>query len=379
MASKVLVKLPTVSFSQGKKTDLVTLPDRNENLTQVRCQTINMDRVTQLEQNMKFLQEQHQLTLIALHQEIETLRQKNRDLQLQLVFSKGSTSVPSSPSSPEENGPGFTKPKGSPVGVNVTPLQVELLEKDLHDTKTSLQEVKTQNEYLSEIIEQQKKKLDAIEGQNVKLPMTDIGIQVGGTLDPVRADLVACLRVAETMVKRLRSQNEDHRKEIATLKAASANNSGGNKGGRSRDTNNSHHSRGSPTAAVQEQSSHKFPPLQTQSYWHKRAPRNGRSRHERQDHHSETDTTVLPQLQNSGAKAENSGFETPFYKTRGYRNYYRDESHRKYRGQASQRDRRDGDSYQHRRDYKDRNSKDHQKEQADAAEDSRDAESPQKQ
>lgn len=47
--------------------------------------------------------------------------------------------------------------QGSPVGVNVTPLQVELLEKDLQDIKVSLQEAKTHNQYLSNIIEQQKK------------------------------------------------------------------------------------------------------------------------------------------------------------------------------------------------------------------------------
>lgn len=41
--------------------------------------------------------------------------------------------------------------------VNVTPLQVELLEKDLQDIKASLQEAKTHNQYLSSIIEQQKK------------------------------------------------------------------------------------------------------------------------------------------------------------------------------------------------------------------------------
>lgn len=47
--------------------------------------------------------------------------------------------------------------QGSPVCVNITPLQVELLEKDLQDTKISLQEAKTQNQFLSEIIEEQKK------------------------------------------------------------------------------------------------------------------------------------------------------------------------------------------------------------------------------
>lgn len=46
--------------------------------------------------------------------------------------------------------------QGSPLSVNVAPLQVELLEKDLQDTKISLEEVKTQNQYLNEIVEQQK-------------------------------------------------------------------------------------------------------------------------------------------------------------------------------------------------------------------------------
>lgn len=46
--------------------------------------------------------------------------------------------------------------QNSPICVNVTPLQVELLEKDLQDIKTSLQEAKTHNQYLSNIIEQQK-------------------------------------------------------------------------------------------------------------------------------------------------------------------------------------------------------------------------------
>lgn len=162
MTSTVLVKLPTVPFPQGKKSpsDIITLTERNEGLNQsIRHQTINIDRIAQLEQNMKFLQEQHQATLVALHQEVESLRQKNRDLQFQLVFSKGSY-LPSSPSSPEDNGTGFMKPKGSPVCVNITPLQVELLEKDLQDTKVSLQEARIQNQYLSEIIEQQKKEIE---------------------------------------------------------------------------------------------------------------------------------------------------------------------------------------------------------------------------
>ncbi|CAL7941639.1 unnamed protein product [Xylocopa violacea] len=379
MASKVLVKLPTVPFPQGKKSpsDIVTLTERTEDLNQnVRHQTINIDRVAQLEQNMKFLQEQHQATLVALHQEVESLSQKNRDLQFQLVFSKGSTYVPSSPSSPEDNGTGFVKPKGSPVCVNITPLQVELLEKELQDTKISLQEARTQNQYLCEIIEEQKKKLNSMEEQKTnKEPMTDEGVQVGNRL-LFATSLYACRDSAE-VIRRLIKQNEEQKEEIATLKAAPAN-TNGNKGARSRDSNNSHHSRGSPTSTSQEQTPHIFPPLQSQSYWHRRALR--RNRHDKSDHQAEMDSSMLPQLQNDNAK-DAMVFESLCYRSRGHRNYYRDESNRKYRGKVSQKDRRDSDNnhhhqhqhHNHRRDCKERSSRSHQKEFPDSAEGLREA------
>lgn len=263
--------------------------------------------------------------------------------------------------------------QGSPVCVNISSLQVELLEKDLQDTKISLQEAKNQNQYLSEIIEQQKKKLQSTEEQpSNKQPMIDVEIQVENKVDPVRQDLVSRLEVTEAMVKRLRKQTEDQRKEIGTLKAASANTSG-NKGARSRDSTNSHRSRGSPTSTSQEQMPHKFPPLQSQSYWHRRGPRSGRNRHDKQEHQAEVNSTVLPQLQNGNMKSDTMIFESPFYRSQGYRNYYRDESNRKYRGQSSQKDRRDSDNYHHRRQFKDRSSKVHQKELVDSPEGSTEA------
>lgn len=93
--------------------------------------------------------------------------------------------------------------------------------------------------------------------------MIDVGIQVG--LHSPRAHLIACFEGTEAAIKRLRKQNEEQREQIATLKASSPN-MNGNKGARSRDSNNSHHSRGSPTSTIQEQTPHIFPPLQ--SYWH---------------------------------------------------------------------------------------------------------------
>lgn len=106
--------------------------------------------------------------------------------------------------------------------------------------------------------------------------------------------------------------------------------------------------------------------------------RNGRNRHNKLDHQTEMDATMLPQLQNSNIKLKNFNsmmFESLCYRSRGHRNYYRDESNRKYRGNISQKDRRDSDHNHHhnRRDYKDRSSKNQQKELADSAEGSSEA------
>ncbi|XP_033219578.1 uncharacterized protein LOC117174507 [Belonocnema kinseyi] len=369
MASKVLVKLPTVPFPQGKKPppELVSLPNRNEGTAQTRHQRFNGDRTAQLEQNMKFLQEQHQATLVALHQEVETLRQRNRDLQFQLVFSKGSN-VSSTASSPEDSGNGFTKAKGSPAYVNVTPLQVELLEKDLQDIKTSLNESKTHNIHLSEIIEKQKKILELTDVRAEKLAVKDVGVQIESGPDAAQVDLATRLEDAEAMVKRLRRENEDQRREMATMKATLYNGNGSGSG-RNRGPNNGHHYRSSQGEG-DEHNSHKFPPLQTQSYWHRGSRgnhsfdhnseyhRNGRSRVERQDREPEVDSTVLPQLRNGAIKSDNSTSYPPFYRSRGYLNgggnYHRDGGNRKYRGHRQQRDRRESEPRDHRREYKER-------------------------
>ncbi|XP_014609640.1 PREDICTED: uncharacterized protein LOC106789698 isoform X4 [Polistes canadensis] len=357
MISKVLMELPTVPFPQGKKPSShdITLNKKTDGMIQTRQQNMNVDRATQLEQNVKFLQEQHQATLLALHQEVEMLRQRNRDLQFQLTFSKGTTCIPSSPSSPEDNGNGFAKPKGSPVSMNVTPLKVELLEKELRDVKDSLQSVKAYNKVLTEVILKQQEHVEELGKQNQKIDVASVGIQVGSKSESAQEDIVARLADAHEVIKQLHMENKHQQKEIATLKAASANNGGTSRGGWGRDSNNSHHSCVSSITGIQESTSHKFPPLQTQSYSHRSVQRNGRNRYDRLDLHSDVENTALPQLQND---------------------YY----NRKYRCQDSQRDRRDSVNRYYRRDYKDRKFKNHQRgECTDPGEGSRDTDSSHKQ
>jgi len=73
------------------------------------------------------------------------------DLQFQLVFSKGTVAVlQSSPTSSPEDLP--RKIALSPGQVNVTPLQIELLERDLADLKTNFSEAKTRNVYLQGVV-----------------------------------------------------------------------------------------------------------------------------------------------------------------------------------------------------------------------------------
>ncbi|XP_008558560.1 uncharacterized protein LOC103579042 isoform X2 [Microplitis demolitor] len=385
MTSKVLVKLPTVPFSQGKKsTELMSLPARNDGVaTPLRSQQagINGDRTPQLEQNMKFLQEQHQATLVALHQEVETLRQRNRDLQFQLVFTKG-TACTNSPSSPEDNSNGFVKPK------------IELLERDLEELKVSFNDVKKQNVHLLEIIEQQKLKLEQTAKDKEKLKVNDAAIQVGETTNSVNSELAARLEDAESLVKRLQRENSDQQREIATIKASSAKNSGGNRSGHGRgrgNNENGHHSRGSSGDPGQSgRNSYKFPPLEGESYWRNAARgRSSYDRHSGQHHRrnrmdkeeSEPDMScriVLPELLNSNVKPEIPCYPQ-FYprSSRGYHNggggsgggnYYRDSGNRKFRGQGRQKDRREQqDSRGDHRDYRDRNSRDQSRDFNDGA------------
>lgn len=247
--------------------------------------------------------------------------------------------------------------------------------------------------------------LEELEKQKKKIDVTNVGIQVGGKSEPTQEDIVTRLADAHAVIKQLHRENTDQRKEIATLKAASVNNGGTSRGGWARDSNNSHHSRVSSITGIQESTSHKFPPLQTQSYSHRRIQRyyliyrpyffryydrhsyvhysfdhnsdyrrNGRNRYDRQDLHTDAENTALPQLQNGSINSDAMIFDSCYRRYQAYLNYHREYSNRKYRCQGTQRDRRDSENRYYRRDYKDRKFKDHQRgECTDSGEGSRDA------
>ncbi|KAJ1530429.1 hypothetical protein ONE63_005336 [Megalurothrips usitatus] len=232
MASKVLVKIPVNFGTQVGKCTTADIISASVSGTSARAViaadssvstagspsdpfvSVNYDpivRAAQLEQNIKFLKEQHHLMLTSLHHEVEALRQRNRDLQFQLVFSKGSLAlVKSTPSSPEDD----SKPQmaSSPKQVNVTSLQVEILERDVAELRSSLNEVRVRNSSLENIIEEQKQQLE-----NATKPTASDNVPQSNSIpDP---DLVFKLEETEKMIRRLRRENDEQRRELAMIKA----------------------------------------------------------------------------------------------------------------------------------------------------------------
>ncbi|XP_014288990.1 uncharacterized protein [Halyomorpha halys] len=189
-------------------------------------------RITQLEQNLRFLQEQHHSMLSSLHQEIESLRIRNRDLQFQLIFGNPGNPIihSSSDSSPDDSKPKIVL---TPKEVNTRPLQVEILEKEVSELKTALLEANSKNSSLTQLVDYQKKQIEIIKKEK-------------DTEHQARLD------DAENLIKRLIKENEEQRKEVNTLRSQINKGSGsGNRynGGR----RNGDYQR--------------FPPLQAQTYW----------------------------------------------------------------------------------------------------------------
>ena len=67
------------SFQVNKKSPDLAAVGRSEGLVVAPADPLL--RITQLEQNIRFLQDQHKLMLTSLHQEVEQLRQRNRGKQ----------------------------------------------------------------------------------------------------------------------------------------------------------------------------------------------------------------------------------------------------------------------------------------------------------
>lgn len=250
MTSQLMVKINVAPFSQVNKSkgggvngELLTLSRPAD--AKISDKSPDKVRIAQLEHNIKFLQEQHAIMLNDLHNEIETLRNKNRDMQFQLMFTKGTppTSSTSSSGSDDE-----TKHKiySSPNQHFTPSLHVELLEKVVNDLKSQLQENESRNVYLAAIVDEQKKKLERYERERERE-------QRAAQSDP---DARRKLDEAESTIRRLQKENTALRRE--------------NQG--AIQFNQHHHQQ---QQQQQQQSGHHHQPEQQEAYFHGHQRDNG--------------------------------------------------------------------------------------------------------
>lgn len=151
-----------------------------------------------LERNLKFLQMEHKNVLQSLHQEIDALKRQNQDLQFRIIMVQRGTPVPPSNSSPEKVPSPPTGVKSSSAKLsressrvkkssseatsasNVSPqthteekideVRNVLLEDEILELKKVLQEERSKNEYLSNVIEQAQARF--MENENVSEAMS---------------------------------------------------------------------------------------------------------------------------------------------------------------------------------------------------------------
>ncbi|CAH0585963.1 unnamed protein product [Chrysodeixis includens] len=191
-------------------------------------------RVAHLEHSVRFLQEQHRQMLSGLHAEIEALRERNRDLQFQLIFNK-------------ESPPKANSPVEEPAESNETKLKREVtrLEREASVARGETKTAEARADQLQRLVDAQTEKLRELE---VKASSCSCG--AAGPAAESRGELRARLGEAERLVRRLRADAERQRRELQCMK------------------NSLHASlRASGLDAYGYQNNYHFPPVHTPDFW----------------------------------------------------------------------------------------------------------------
>merc|ERR1712142_876375 len=146
-------------------------------------------RILRLEKNIAWLQEQHSVMLAALHNEIETLKSRNRELQFQLLM--GGSGPVGPLGTPED----LEQTSGSAGSRSLTlisqlpgvpPIQAEILDNEIKELQATLHEAKSRNVYLSNLVDQQKKKLAKLEEEASMHAERDARMKYRGCNHPAR-------------------------------------------------------------------------------------------------------------------------------------------------------------------------------------------------
>ncbi|XP_047504012.1 uncharacterized protein LOC125049042 isoform X3 [Pieris napi] len=192
MASKVLV--PGVPFAslQGKVKKTPVEPNGGLYISGGDP----VARIAHLEHSIRFLQEQHRLMLSGLHAEIESLRERNRDLQFQLIFNKEPAKNTSTTDDNENQ-------------VSSLRREVERLEKEAAAARGEATACAHDLLRLQRLVDEQANKLRSLEEEATE---NEEGESAGA--------LRARLGEAERLVRRLRADAERQRRELQCMKSS---------------------------------------------------------------------------------------------------------------------------------------------------------------
>ncbi|XP_022124745.2 uncharacterized protein LOC110999817 isoform X5 [Pieris rapae] len=147
-------------------------------------------RIAHLEHSVRFLQKQHRLMLSGLHAEIESLRERNRDLQFQLIFNK----EPAKNCSTSDDNENL---------VSSLRRDVERLEKEATAARSEATACAHDLLRLQRLVDEQANKLRSLEEEATE---NEEGESAGA--------LRARLGEAERLVRRLRADAERQRREV---------------------------------------------------------------------------------------------------------------------------------------------------------------------
>ncbi|CAH0715876.1 unnamed protein product, partial [Brenthis ino] len=245
MASKVLV--PTTPFT---KLQVKKSPPETSGSGFI-IGTDAAARVAHLEHSVRFLQEQHRLMLSGLHTEIEALRERNRDLQFQLIFNKESTVKPAQPTpddTAESNEEKLRK-------------EVSRLEKEAAAARGEARAAEARALQLQKLVDAQTEYVHILLLYSItsNLSSTELKLREAEARAPAaaeagaeegRAELRLRLAEAERLVRRLRADAERQRRELQCMK------------------NSLHASlRASGLDGYGYQNNYHFPPVHTPDFW----------------------------------------------------------------------------------------------------------------
>ncbi|XP_045447847.1 uncharacterized protein LOC123656187 [Melitaea cinxia] len=207
MASKVLV--PTAPFA---KLQVKKSPPENSSSGFIISGGDAAARVAHLEHSVRFLQEQHRLMLSGLHAEIEALRERNRDLQFQLIFNKESSPKPSQPVHDETA-------ESNEVSVSLLlRKEVSRAEREASAARGEARAAEARALQLQRLVDAQAQKLRELESQREGSEAGGVegsrGAGVEAEAEESRAELRMRLAEAERLVRRLRADAERQRREV---------------------------------------------------------------------------------------------------------------------------------------------------------------------